>query len=152
MNSDIPRDSSAEARLLSKISALALRSARRVLRRKDEDLDAAHDLAQQVVLDCLVRLRTGRWRVHTSLDALVAAMVWRKHAWGMRGEQHRAERGAQYLDEREAQTPMWMDPEAIVEERENETLYRRALSELPARCREAFLLVRDEGVSCRDAA
>ena len=89
-----PATSDDEARLLTRVSTLANRAARGLAQLGLEDFDSADDLAQQVVLDCLVRLRTGRWRVHTSLKALVTSMVWRKSAYATRGQMHRAERGA----------------------------------------------------------
>ena len=147
-----PATSDEEARLLALVSSLAIRSARRLVKRGLEDRDVADDLAQQVVLDCFVRLRTGRWRVRSTLEGLVASMVWRKHALGKRGEQRRQERDALHLADREAQTPVWMNPAERLDERENDAIFQRALFELPVRRRNAYLLVNDEGATYREAS
>ena len=147
MRTAIPSDPSEEARLLVKVTALANRFARRLL-----PPDDAEDMAQQVVLDCLMRLRTGRWYVHTTLRALVRDMVRRKFMWGLRGASGRKARDAQHLDERTACPPMWMDPAVTLEMKEAEALRAQALAELPERCRAAFLLVRNEGVTHREVA
>src|SRR5258705_11530069 len=105
-----PMTSDDEARLLSDVSFLATRAARRLAERGLESPDEVDDLAQKCVLDCLVRLRKGRWHVHSTLDALVASMVWRKSAWGKRGDEHRSAHEAQHVAEREARAPVWIEP------------------------------------------
>ena len=153
MNRHIPPATSHEkARLLSGVSSLATRAARRLVACGLESPDEVDDLAQRCVLDCLVRLRSGRWHVDPTLDALVASMVWRKSAWGRRGEQHRHEFEMQHVAERDACVPVWMEPDKVLDERDTQVLFRRALSELPARCRAVFTFIRDGRGSYRDAA
>lgn len=147
MHAVTPSDSSDDARLLTRVSSLAHRFARRLAGR-----DAADDLAQEVVLDCLVRLRSGRWCIDTTLEALVASMTWRQHAYANRRTTHRRAREARYLAECGARTPAWMDPARVLDESEESMLRERALAELPARCRAAWLLVREEGVTYRSVS
>jgi RNA polymerase sigma factor (sigma-70 family) len=136
-----------EVLLLNRVSSLARRIARRLVARHSAD-DVAHD----VVLDCLVRLRTGQWRVGTTLEQLVGGMVRNKSLDARRRAAHRRALGPQYGAERDEAPPSWMQPDALLEERENEIRLRRALGELPAQCRAAFVLVRTEEATYREAA
>ena len=146
-------DASEEARLLANISTLASRFARRLLATESaERADDAEDIAQSVVLKCLLLMRAGRWRVETTLEGYVASITWREHASARRRSTNRSERDAQFLAEREAQHPAWMDAEASVREGENERMRRLALSRVPMRCRESYRLVREEGATYREAA
>ena len=146
-------DASEEARLLADISTLATRFARKLLASEpDERADEAEDIAQSVVLNCQTLIRARRWRVDTSLEALVASITWREHAFSKRRSTNRSERDAQFLAEREAQHPAWMDAEASVREGENTRMRSLALSRLPTRCRESYRLVREDGATYREAA
>ena len=142
MDHVLPPDASEEARLLTQVSVLANRFARRLVKAED-----AADIAQDVVLKCLVRMRSGRWRIDTTLDALVASAVWRHHATLLGRSAPRRGWESQFVAERAAQTPVWMDPAAVVDEGDDEAFRERVLSELPARSRDAFLLVREQGAS-----
>ena len=142
-----PIAASDEEHLLVEVSALANGFARRLVAR-----DAADDLAQEVVLDCLVRLRTGRWRIDTTLEAFVASTTWRQHAYAMRRVANRRSRDAQHLAERSARDPAWMDPALSFDAHEDDVLLKRALAELPAGCRAAWVLVREDGATYRNVA
>lgn len=147
MRTPVPSTPSDEVRLLIRVTALANRFASRLL-----DPDDAEDLAQQVVLECLARLRRGRWRVHTSLRGVVRSIVRRRWMRSLYAGSVRGAIDAQHLQDREDCTPVWMDPEAMLEMSEAETLRATALAELPEGCRTAYLLVREEGATYRDVA
>lgn len=142
MEAVAPHDASDEARLLTDISHLAHRFARRLA-----GPEAAEDLAQDVVLDCLVRIRSGRWHVQRSLEAFISAAVWRNHADALRRSGHRRARDAQHLQERAESRSSWMDPALALEERELEAARERALMTLPRACRQVYAIVREEEVS-----
>ena len=147
MRTAIPSNPSDETRLLLRVTALANRFASRLV-----DPDDADDLAQQVVLECLARLRCGRWHVRTSLRAFVRSMV--RHRL-IRNEDVANGRGgvdARYEEDRADGPPAWMDPAAMVEMKEAETIRERALADLSERCRAAYLLVREEEAPYRDVA
>ena len=146
-------DASEEARLLANISTLATRFARRLVATDAaERADEADDIAQSVVLNCLMLMRAGRWRVETTLGAFVASITWREHAFSRRRSTNRSERDAQFLAERMAQHPAWMDAEASLGEGENKRMRSLALSRLPELCQESYRLVREEGATYREAA
>lgn len=146
-------DASEEARLLANISTLASRFARRLLATESaERADDAEDIAQSVVLNCLMLIRAGRWRVDTNLEAFVASITWREHALSRRRSANRGEHDAQFLADRMAQHPAWMDAEASLGEGEDTRMRRLVLSWLPEKCRESYRLVREEGASHREAA
>ena len=136
-----------ENRFVSEVGRLANGFARRLT-----SDDVADDIAQEVALKCLMLLRRHRWRIESTPEALVASMTWRKYATHMRDNARRRSREKQYMAERTAVTPGWMNPGVAIEEQEDHQLYERTLDELPAVCRSTFLLVRECGMTYRDAA
>jgi RNA polymerase sigma factor (sigma-70 family) len=114
--------------------------------------DEADDIAQEVAIKCLMRLRRHRWRSDLPPDALVAYITRRTYANRVRDDARRRSRDAQYLAERTAVAPGWMNPARPGEEWQESQLYERALEELPEACRSTFLLVRDCRMTYRDAA
>lgn len=136
-----------EIRFVSEVRRLANRFARRVT--SDDD---AEDIAQDVTLRCLMLLRRHRWRIDSTPEAFIASMTWRMYATRMRNDARRRRRERQYMAERTAVAPGWMNPAFASEEQEDNRLYERALDELPAGCRSTFLLVRECGMTYRDAA
>ena len=134
-----PPDAAAESVLLLEVSTLAHRFARRLV-----GADAADDIAQDVVLDCLIRIRTGRWHLRRSLAAFVSAAVWRNHADLLRRSGHRGARDAQHLRDREEASSAWMDPELALDARVLDELSARAVSSLPRACRQVYAMVREE--------
>lgn len=136
-----------ENSFVSEVCRLANRCARRLA--CDDEAD---DIAQEVAIKCLMRLRRHRWRSDLPPDALVAYITRRTHANRMKADARRRSRDAQYLAERTAVAPGWMNPARPSEEWQESQLYERALEELPEACRSTFLLVRDCGMTYREAA
>jgi len=136
-----------EARTVDQVRELAFQFALR-----KTDYDTASDIAQEVAIDCLLRLRRNRWRVVKSQRALVASMTRNKLSTLKERKKNRREREEQFMAERSARCPEWMNPVRGCEQREEERIRAQALEELPLKCRSAFLLVRDGGVSRREAA
>lgn len=150
---DIRRDTDAhhepidEAGFVAEVCRLATRCARRLARADD-----AEDIAQDVALKCLLRLRSGRWRMDRSPNALVSSITRRTCTNRKRDDARRESRDAQYLAERTAVAPAWMNPAQANDEGKDSELRERALAELPAGCRSTFLLVRDGGMTYREVA
>jgi RNA polymerase sigma-70 factor (ECF subfamily) len=137
-----------EAHVLGRVHATARELAGRLVRGRAR----ADDIAQEVVLDYLRRLRSGRGVQPERLDAYVATIVLRRRS-DMRLRRRRgAARDWTYLCEITASRRAWMDPEVNMRERELEALYRRTLDSLPLRCRQAFLAVREQELSYAEAA
>jgi RNA polymerase sigma-70 factor (ECF subfamily) len=87
-----------------------------------------------------------------SQEALVASMTRHKLLTLKVKKKNRKEREEQFMAERSARCPEWMNPARGCEQREEELIRAQALEELPENCRSAFLLVRDEGATRREVA
>ena len=146
MDTDERSLSCEEARTVDRVRELALRYALR-----KPDYDTADDIAQEVAIDCALRLRRNRWRVAKSERALVESMTRNKLSTLKVKKKNRREREEQFMAERSACCPEWMNPARGWEQQEEELIRSQALEELPLKCRSAFLLVRDGGVSRREA-
>lgn len=131
-----------EEQLLLEIAALARRRAREVL-----EPDVADDVAQDVVLECLVKVREGAWCHPASLAGLVRQMVLRRTVDVYRRARRRAERSAVHLSESKAGPPSWMQPDLALEELEYTELRANVLHVLPEGCRRVFAMVREEGLA-----
>jgi RNA polymerase sigma-70 factor (ECF subfamily) len=137
-----------EAVVLGRVRASARELAGRLVRGRAR----ADDIAQEVVLDYLRRLRSGRAVQPEREDAYIATIVLRRRS-DMRLRRRRgAARDWSYLSEITASRRAWMDPEVNMRVRELEALYRRTLDSLPLRCRQAFIAVREQGQSYAQAA
>lgn len=147
MDTDERSTSGDEARIVDEVRQLAFQCA--LLK---TDSDTADDIAQEVAIDCLLRFRRNRWRVAKSQEALVASMTRRKLSRLKEKTNNLREREEQFMAERTARCPAWMNPAHEVEQREEEVTRAQALEELPEKCRNAFLLVREHGVTHRAVA
>lgn len=143
----LPPDASSETHLIVEISAFAHRYARALM-----SAAAAEDLAQDVVLECLIRIRDGRWRIKHSLAAFVRAMVRRRRADTLRLRERRAAREAQHANECADGVHAWMSPELVLESEELDAFHVRMLAQLPPGCRNAYTMVREEETSYQVAA
>lgn len=143
-----PTEATNEEALLIALSTLARRFAGRILPR-----DAAEDLAQDVVLECLIKLRSGRWRIDGLLVAgLARRMVQSRSIDALRRVQRRSSRNAEHARELAESARVWMSPDLAIEEEELARCHARTLADLPDVRRRAYLLVCEERVSCQAAA
>jgi RNA polymerase sigma-70 factor (ECF subfamily) len=134
--------------LLVEITSLANQFARELVKRR-----GAEDLAQDVVLECLTAIRSGRWsRDVAPLPAIVSNMVRRRAIDGLRSRQRSERREAEFARELFESSRAWMAPDGDLEERELAEFRTRALASLPPACRQAYVLVRDQGASYEEAA
>jgi RNA polymerase sigma factor (sigma-70 family) len=134
-----PIDASTEARILTEVFTLARRHAGKLMSGA-----AADDLAQDVVLECLTRMRAGKWRVPRSLAALVRKMAKRRRADVRLHRKRRASRQGEYARELAERTHAWMSPDVALHDRELERFYAQAVAKLPRTCRRAYVMVREE--------
>jgi RNA polymerase sigma factor (sigma-70 family) len=133
-------DVSTDARLLKEIIRRAGRHAEKLM-----SADAAEDIAQDVVLECLTRMREGKWRIRRSLPALVRKMVRRRLTDHLRGQESRVTHEEEHVRERTESIHAWMSPELALQERELERFHEETLASLPRACRRAYVMVREEG-------
>ena len=132
-------ESSPESVRVNQVRLMALRIARRLTRD-----DIAEDIAQDVALDYMLKARGEHWQLRKSLRALVRSMTKRKLAYRARGEKHRLDAEEQFMAERSARTPDWMNPARDCEAREDVRIRDQALKELPATTRIAFRMVHEQ--------
>jgi RNA polymerase sigma-70 factor (ECF subfamily) len=136
-----------EADLLLEISALARRTARRIV-----GTDAARDVAQDIVLELLVRMREGAESIDPArLPGLVCEMARCRARDQLRRERRREKPNGDFMRELTDSTHSWMHPDAAVHEAELTAFRESSLEKLPERCRAAYLLVREEGLSYAEA-
>ena len=136
-----------EEHLLLQIAILARRRAREMV-----DPDVADDVAQDVVLECLVKMRENAWCYPASLAGLVRQMVQRRTVDVYRRDRRRGERSAVHLGTSKASPPSWMQPDLALEELEYTALHTTVLGVLPDGCRRVFVMVREEGMAYRAVA
>jgi RNA polymerase sigma-70 factor (ECF subfamily) len=136
-----------EALIVDRVRRLSYQFARRLTSEH-----VADDISQDVALECLMLVRRNRWQPTKSLEALVATMTWRRQGRLRREKRQRGMREAQYIEELNRQTPEWMDPAHRCEQQDEELRRTQALEELPEACRSAFLLVREQRTTHREAA
>ena len=139
--------------LLVEIHRLAHRIARRVVRPRHVADECAEDVAQDVVLYCLIRMRKGRWDLGDRvLDSHIGCLVRRR--WNAIKRQRRAgmERDMLFLRDIDASVRPWMDPEAKMEEDELQTLWAATFAKMPPMRRAAYELVRHRQWSYARAA
>jgi RNA polymerase sigma factor (sigma-70 family) len=145
MQTGLLTDEAQDERLIQ-IMTLAHDHARRMLAS-----DLAGDVAQDVVLDCLCKMRGGEWTDPMSLPGFVLYMVRRRVVDLHRRSIHRAERDAVHA--REVGTSHgWMDPTIVMEEAELEAIQEMAMGRLSVRSRSAFVMVHEEELTYRVAA
>ena len=141
-------DAKAEADLLLEITAIARKKARRFV-----DAETARDIAQDVALECLVRLREGTPTL--DLDRLPGLAAWMARTRAMdqrRRDKRRARPDEDYMRELTDSTHAWMEPDAAVHEEELEQFREQTIAELPENCRRSYTLVREEGRTYDEAA
>lgn len=132
---------------LIRVSILALRCATRFLLIQD-----AEDVSQEVVLECLVKLRDDRQQmVRFGLKAYVRTMVFRRIIDDHRADTARREREDQYARDAvyayESATP-----DVRAELAEMEEIVRRTIANLTPATRRVYTMVRDDEMSYESTA
>ena len=141
-------DEDKDAQLAVRVHASARALAKRLVKGRQR----ADDIAQDVALDFLRRIRAAAAIRPERVDAYVATIVMRRRS-DMRLRRRRAgARDWTFLGEISASRRAWMNPEVQWEARELEALYRRTLDSLPPRCRQAFVAVREDSQTYAEAA
>lgn len=133
--------------LLVEIAALARRIARRVVR-TDPD-----DVAQDVVLECLMKMRAGEWTAdRASLSGLVRRMVRGRAVDSVRRQRRREERETEHGRVVSESPHAWMSPELTNEAQELTELHQQALAKIPEVCRRVYVMVREERATYEEVA
>jgi RNA polymerase sigma factor (sigma-70 family) len=104
----------------------------------------ADEVAHDVAVDLLPRSEV-------SGPLLYIAVTWRlRVVW--RNSARRAANEREYFELRAGATPAWAQPDAGLEVGELRERIRHTLAQMPAGMREAFMLVRDDELSYKEAA
>jgi RNA polymerase sigma factor (sigma-70 family) len=141
-------DDSSDERLLINISRLAHVFVIGLVPKHSRE-----DVAQDVTLKCLVRMRAGDWDVTPEATAsYVFRAVEHEAIDYARRRKSRKAREEVHGREMEDGVHAWMRPDMSGDDRELHTLYTRTLESLPPACQRAYLMVRDEGMSYDDVA
>ena len=132
------------------VSALARAAARRLLML--HNLADADDIAEDVTLECLANIQTGRMEIITTdITGFVHTMVIRRALNVARAADRRDARAVACVrDDGEVHT--WMSPEAKVEYAELEACIAVAVASLPPMCRRVFEMVREDNMSYANVA
>ena len=127
------------------VSILARRAARLLLLlHNPADAD---DIAQDVTLDCLTSIQSGRMEIMpTDLSAFVWTMVIRRTLNVARAADRRDTRAVACVRD-DDEMPIWMSPEATVECAELEAFVALAVASLPPMCRRVYQMVRDDNAT-----
>jgi RNA polymerase sigma factor (sigma-70 family) len=111
------------------------------------------DIAQDIALECLIRMRAGQWNVpRDAVDSYVFRAVELKAFDLIRRRQRRKAREEVHACEIAEGVHAWMRPDISGADRELHALYTRTLESLPPACQRTYVMVREQGMSYEDAA
>jgi DNA-directed RNA polymerase specialized sigma24 family protein len=97
-------------------------------------------------------MQRHEWAIDVSLEAFIYSLVKNSGANAKVECRRRKARYAALVQETEAGDHAWMNPEQALEEAEQEAFYERTLAQLPAVCRRAHAMVREQHVTYQEAA
>jgi RNA polymerase sigma factor (sigma-70 family) len=109
---------------------------------RDQAFEVSHDVAVEM-------LRRPEDQVAPALIYIAVTNRVRK-LW--RAAQRRAAHEGAYLEMRSTIVPGWAEPGSDLETRELRDLLEAVIADMPSGMRDAFVLVRDEGLSYKEAA
>jgi len=111
------------------------------------------DVAQDIVLDCLVKMRAGEWDVEpNAVDSYVFRAVELKAYDLIRRRKRLRARELEHGRELNEGTHAWMRPDTAGEDRELHALYTSTLESLPPACKRTYVMVREQGMTYQEAA
>jgi len=118
------------------------------------DADTAREIGQEVAIYVWERRRDEPDFLDGSLPIrpYLRVVVWSHLMLRCRKPKHADQAHKEFYDFRRACLESWMDPEAARCERELIAIYETVWRLLPPTCREVFRMVREEGMSCEEAA
>jgi RNA polymerase sigma factor (sigma-70 family) len=141
-------EASDEGALLIEVFTIARQFARRRFPN-----DVAEDVAQDIVLECLVTVRAGKCGIKVSLLPGFVRHLVRLRSCDVLRRNHRRANTDEYYARALADTQhVWMSPEMTIDVEELEDFRVRTLASLPCACRRAYLMVREDEESYRAVA
>ncbi len=134
--------------VLVEIREIALRCAAEVV-----DRETASDVAMDVVVLCLTRMRAKRWRVeHRALHGYVCRLARDRVVDVLREQHRRREREAEHARDRRESAHEWMYPERALEAKELDAASQKEFDGLPQQARLTWMLVREQRISYKSVA
>jgi RNA polymerase sigma factor (sigma-70 family) len=116
------------------------------------DESAVKDLAQDIVLGVLVKMRDGSWRDPRSLRGWVRRVVKCRLLDAKREERRRQARHDAHARTLDDVMPIWMSADLNVEHRELGAAIRAAIQSLPDQCGRVWMMVRLDNLSYVETA
>jgi RNA polymerase sigma factor (sigma-70 family) len=111
------------------------------------------DVAQDVTLECLIRMRAGEWEVAPeAVVSYVFRAVERKAIDYVRRRKVRKAHEEVFGREMEDGVHAWMRPDTSGADRELHALYTRTLESLPPACQRTYVMVREQGMTYEQVA
>jgi RNA polymerase sigma factor (sigma-70 family) len=111
------------------------------------------DVAQDIALESLIRMRAGEWDVAPdAIDSYVFWAVRLKSFDLIRRRQRRKAREQEHARELNEGTHAWVRPDTAGEDRELHDFYTRTLDSLTPACRRTYVMVRERGMRYQDVA
>jgi RNA polymerase sigma factor (sigma-70 family) len=111
------------------------------------------DVAQDIVLDCLVKMRAGEWDVPpNAVDSYVFRAVELKAFDLIRRRKRLRQRELEHGRELDGGTHAWMRPDTSGEDRELHAFYSSTLESLTPACKRTYVMVREHGMTYEEAA
>lgn len=118
-----------------------------------EEEGVVDDIAQDLVLECLMRVRSGEWGDGPrSVKAFVRTAVRKRVVDYLRRGYHREERDAEHLREISEGTHAWMAPDLVMDALDLPKFYVYTLASLPPICRNTYLMIREGNLSYAEVA
>jgi len=111
------------------------------------------DVAQDVTLECLIRMRAGEWEVAPeAVVSYVFRAVERKAIDYVRRRKVRKAHEEVFGREMEDGVHAWMRPDTSGADRELHALNTRTLESLPPACQRTYVMVREQGMTYEQVA
>jgi hypothetical protein len=112
-------------------SVIEIERLARVFAGKRVAAHVADDIAQDAVLESLVKIRAGWWTVrHANVEPFVKKVVGRHVVEWLRRRDHGDECNAEYARGVADRGHTWMEPEPMMEDREMAEMHEQTLCEL----------------------
>ena len=144
-----PKDPEWSDAFLEKVS----RFVRRIGRKRRYESDVTEDIAQDVVMMLLERIRDGRMtEPPPHARPLVLRMIRQLAIIRSMKDDARDARQLEWVTQPGMEARPWMDPDETLRERELDAARARVIERLPDTERSMFVLARDEEMGCAGAA
>ena len=115
--------------------------------------DHIDDVIHEVIAATLEELRAGTWQHGWEVgEVFLRTLLYNRVRNRKRMRRRGQKRDGEYLRSREMTPSSWMSPDRTDHEEWNDEFRKDVLKSLPKRCRKAYRMVREEGLSYAEVA